>query len=82
MMMKIQRGDDYTKLKKSYIIFICLKNPFEGNLHKYTFENVCCEDKRVRLGDESIKIFLTPDSTADDVSEEMKDFSICNTLFS
>lgn len=70
----IQKGDDYSKLKKSYIIFICLNNPFDGILHKYTFENLCLEKVSVRLNDESVKIFLTPDGTADDVSAEMADF--------
>ena len=70
----IQKGDDYSKLNKSYIIFICLNNPFDRILHKYTFENLCLEKVSVRLNDESVKIFLTPDGTADDVSAEMADF--------
>ena len=51
-----------------------MNNPFDGILHKYTFENLCLEKVSVRLNDESVKIFLTPDGTADDVSEEMADF--------
>ncbi len=70
----IQRGDNYRKLKKSYVIFICLTNPFDGRLHKYTFENTCLENKDIKLGDESTKVFLTPDASADDVSKKMKDF--------
>ena len=60
------RVEDYQNLRKSFIIFICLENPFkEKNLHKYTFVNICKEDKSLELGDDAIKIFLTPDSTAD-----------------
>ena len=70
----LERGKDYQNLRKSYIIFICLENPFkEANLHKYTFVNICKEDKSLELGDDAIKIFLTPDSTADDISGELEE---------
>lgn len=71
----LKKNTDYQNLKKSYIIFICMDNPFEGNnLHKYTFSNICHEDKNLELGDEAIKIFLTPDSTANDISGELEEF--------
>lgn len=71
----IEKGADYSELKKSYIIFICLVNPYkEKNLHLYTFENRCGEDGELLLGDESVKVFLTPDGIADDVSSELADF--------
>lgn len=71
----IEKGAMYQDLKKSYIIFICSKNPFEGKqLHKYTFENVCLEDKNILLRDEAIKVFLTPEGKADDISPKMKEF--------
>ena len=70
-----ERRSDYQSLKKSYIIFICMENPFKGKeLHKYTFSNLCHENKNLALGDEAIKIFLTPDSTASDISGELEDF--------
>ena len=71
----IEKGAMYQELKKSYIIFICNKNPFEEKqLHKYSFENVCMEDKNIRLEDETVKVFLTPDGIEDDISPKMKDF--------
>ena len=70
----IQKGDSYKKLKRSYVIFICMDNPFDGIRHKYTFENICREDHSIRLEDDAWRIFLTPDGTLDDISEEMKDF--------
>ena len=71
----IEKGAMYQDLKKSYIIFICSKNPFEGKLlHKYSFENVCLEDKEILLEDEAIKVFLTPEGKADDISPKMKEF--------
>ena len=44
------------------------------DLHKYTFVNVCKEYKDLELDDDTIKIFLTPDSTADDISGELEEF--------
>ena len=71
----LKQSSDYTNLKKSFIIFICKENPFKGKkLHKYTFSNMCHEKTGLELGDETVKIFLTPDSKADDISGEMERF--------
>lgn len=71
----IEKGADYDELKKSYIIFICLSNPFEKQgLHLYTFENRCNEKNSLCLGDDSTKVILTPDGCANDVSDELADF--------
>jgi predicted transposase/invertase (TIGR01784 family) len=59
---------------RNYIIFICPFNPFDGQLHKYTFENRCLENLALPLKDEAIKIFLCSEGKADDVSPDMKDF--------
>ena len=70
----IEKGENYSRLKNSYIIFICLQDPFEAGRHIYTFENRCCEDSDIILGDEARKVFLNAAGTMDDVSEEMKNF--------
>lgn len=71
----MEKGTDYRELKRTYIIFICSRNPFPGKkLHKYSFENTCREDQSLLLGDEAIKVFLTPEGTEEDVSPKMKNF--------
>lgn len=68
-----EKNTDYKKLKKSFIIFIVRKNPFPGeNLRKYTFVNICKENKDIELGDDAIKIFLTPDGKVGSMSEELE----------
>ena len=68
-----EKNTDYKNLKKSFIIFITLKNPFpDYYLRKYTFVNMCREEKRLELGDDAIKIFLTPDGKKGGMSEEME----------
>ena len=70
----IQKGEDYKSLKKSYIIFICLKDPFDQGLHLYTFENRCSQDLDLLLEDGTVKVFLNASGTANDVSPQLADF--------
>lgn len=70
----IEKGEEYNKLNKSYIIFICMKDIFKKGRHIYTFRNVCLEDTSVLLKDDATRIFLNPYSDMDDVSPELKNF--------
>ena len=55
----LSKGEDYTELKKSYVIFICTFDPFpNNNLKQYTFTNRCHEKNELDLGDDAVKIFL------------------------
>ena len=67
-------GKRCTKLKKSYIIFICTFDPFSDGRHLYTFENRRLENLSLTLGDETTEIFLSTKGKKDDVDDEMKDF--------
>ena len=69
----IEKGEHYKKLKRSYVIFVCTFDPFHRGRHKYTFENLCLEDRELHLGDETIKVFINTRGTQDDVSEEVKE---------
>ena len=51
------KGQDYTELKESYVIFICLDDPLTAGLPLYTFQNLCTEDKTIALNDGSYKVF-------------------------
>ncbi len=70
----IQKGDDFVKLNRSYVIFICTEDIFGKGRHIYTFENLCIQDPKIHLNDEAIKVFLNPISNMDDVDEELKNF--------
>lgn len=70
----IERGDRFEALKKTFIIFICLSDPFDKGRHIYTFETRCKEDLSLSLGDEITKVFLNPNGVLDDVSPEMDAF--------
>lgn len=70
----IDHGADYRELKKSFVIFICLNDPFDKGLHLYTFENLCKQCPELGLGDETAKVFINASGTENDVSDEMKAF--------
>ncbi|NBI73460.1 hypothetical protein D3Z50_21000 [Clostridiaceae bacterium] len=70
----ISAGEDYRKLKKSFVIFICTFDPFGDRRHLYTFENRCVENSSLTLGDETTKIFLNTKGNMHDVDPEMQEF--------
>lgn len=83
----IQKGENYNLLRKSYVIFICTKDIFGKGRHIYTFENICIQDKDIRLNDEATKVFLNPISDMEDeymtlhmIKREMYDAGKASTL--
>ena len=51
------KGQHYSELPQSYVIFICNYDPFNSDLPIYTFRNYCEENKNLLLQDKSIKKF-------------------------
>ena len=51
-------GEDYSEIKESYIIFLCLGDIFKKGMPVYSFENICTEDTSIKLGDRAYKIFF------------------------
>lgn len=72
-MSLLKPGEDYTRLKKCFVIFICTFDPFESNRYIYTFENRCDEDPSIALNDGAIKVFINTKGSVGDVSEEFKE---------
>ncbi len=54
----LNKGELYTKLRKSFIIFICTFDPFLAGQSIYTFQEMCKENSALMMGDETTKIFL------------------------
>ena len=59
-------GMDYDSLKNTLVIFICTFDIFKKGLHKYTFKNICIEDKELALNDETTKIFINTKAPLED----------------
>lgn len=68
-------GEEYAKLPDTYVIFICDFDPFGQGKYRYTFQNVCMEDKEMELKDGSISVFLnTYGKNRADISEPLARF--------
>ena len=80
------RGTGYGDMKNTWIIFICLKDPFGYGLARYTVKPVCAEDGTVP-GDDGIRhVYLNCEATVCNVSDELmallsyiRDRSECRT---
>ena len=64
------KGDDYSNLKESFIIFICTFDPFNHELPCYTFKNICKENTNIELNDKTSKIIFN--STAYDKEKDVE----------
>ena len=67
----IEKGADYSELKKTYIIFICKEVRFEGNLPVYTFVNTCQQDTSIKLNDDAIKVIINASGSRVGLSPQM-----------
>ena len=70
----ISKGEDYRKLSKSYIIFICTFDLFKAGRYKYTFETVSIGDNNIKLKDDTNKIILNTKGIMKDLSDELIGF--------
>ena len=68
----LEKGEDYTALRKSFVIFICTYDPFGKGRWVYTFENICREDPELALGDGATKIILNVKGSVGEISDELK----------
>lgn len=58
-MDSLMSGADYNELSKSYIIFICLFDPFKYNYQRYTFTKICEENYNIKMNDGTTTLVLT-----------------------
>ena len=54
----LKSGQRYRELKTSFIIFICATDIFKKGRAKYTFENLCVEEPKIKMGDRTQKLFF------------------------
>ena len=66
-------GVDYSKLNRSFVIFICNYDPFGKGRYIYTFENRCIEEEGLLFGDETQKIVVNTKGNVGEISRELKE---------
>lgn len=69
----LKPGDNYNKLNRSYIIFVCTFDLFGQGQHIYTFENRCTEKLNFVLPDEAVKVFINTKGVKADIDRELLD---------
>ena len=65
----LNKGEDYTNLVESYIIFICTKDPFGHDIPLYTIERRCMETDIVDNFDDSHWLILNANAWAKDTDK-------------
>lgn len=68
----LEKGEDYTALRRSFVIFICTYDPFHQGRWVYTFENLCREDPAIALDDGATKVILNTKGGAGEISDDLK----------
>ena len=64
----------YAELPESYVVMIGTFDLFARGRHIYRFRNYEEMDRTLLLEDGTMKVFLNSKGTADDISEELKNF--------
>ena len=67
----LKKGELYTRLRKTVIIFICTFDPFGKNFGRYTFSSLCHEEGGLSLEDDVFKIFLNTQGDKHRISKEL-----------
>ena len=79
----LKSGEPYKMLKESHVIFICMEDIFGAGLPVYTFEDVCLENRDVKLHDRDYRHFFIAPICAKMIEDEEKrrffEFLISNT---
>ena len=79
-MDNLMKGQDYTELKDSYILFICKQDPFKDENGKicglpcYTFRNYCIENNSINLNDNSLKVIYNASAFDKEKNEKIRSF--------
>ena len=74
----LMKGEDYSQLKDSYVLFICKYDPFRDEsgkafrLSRYTFTNSCRENNQVELNDKSHKVVYNSSCYEKEKDERIK----------
>ena len=70
----IQFGQEYSALKDSYVIFLCLGDAFGHRLPVYTFRYRAEEDKNILMNDGTVNIFFNATMYDKMQSESLRSF--------
>lgn len=70
----LDKGEHYSNLNDSYIIFLCLFDSVGKDMPIYTFENICLEDRQTLLNDGAKKIIINANAFTKAEDENLSGF--------
>ena len=70
----LDSGKLYSELPENFVVFICLKDPFNRNLPCYTFTNRCHETADLELNDRTYKLFYNASSYEAEPDAKIREF--------
>ncbi|MCR5736921.1 MAG: Rpn family recombination-promoting nuclease/putative transposase [Eubacterium sp.] len=73
----LEKGEEYERLGRSYVIFICTFDYFGRNQYQYTFTYQCEEVEGLEFGDMTTHIILNTKGSEGNISEKLKTFLKC-----
>lgn len=71
---KLKRGQHYSVLGESFIIFVCTFDRFKQGRYIYTFQERCTENPNLLLNDGATKVLLNTKGTVGDIPPDLKAF--------
>ena len=69
----VNKGEDFGKLKNSFIIFITTYDPYGKDWYMYPFETLCNWDSSIEMNDHAKRIVLNTKGTKDKEGHEVSD---------
>ncbi len=83
---QLEAGEKYSKLKDTYVIFICTFDLFGKGYGKYMFETTCLQNPHIKLEDGRHTVFvnatgITNDQKLQEFLDYLKDGTISNSSF-
>ncbi|UTC65058.1 Rpn family recombination-promoting nuclease/putative transposase [Treponema sp. OMZ 788] len=70
----LDKGNSYTNLNDTFIIFICMFDTVGKNMPIYTFENICIEDKNTTLQDGTQQVIINAEAFENIENDDLKEF--------
>ena len=70
----LKKGQLYSDLTDSVILFVCNFDPYGKNFTHYTFINKCVEDDAVELNDGTLKIMFNTTGDKTNINQDLSNF--------
>lgn len=71
---QMKRNVPFSELRRSVIIFICTFDPYDEGRPLYEFSNLCSQNKKLAMGDETVKLYFNATGNRKRLSKDRQNF--------